>query len=340
MVYKLTTNRVWRSYRGGSRIDRLLGSGSGEDGFFPEDWVASTVLAKNPGEHPADEGLSRTADGDYLRDIIAKDPQAALGQGMLQKYGPNMSILVKLLDSAQRLAVQVHPTNEFAMERFASPFGKTESWYVIAADEGAHVFLGFKKGITRKAWMECFEKQDIAGMMNWLNKIDVHPGDCFLVKGGVPHAIGGGSLIVELQEPTDLVVRTERVTIAGVRLEGNALHAGLGYDGMFDCFDYDGMDAQEIREKYQAKPRRIDDFRSVILDMPVTDKFVMQQIVAPKPYSFNAQGKYAVAIVLEGNCEVGGVLAGPGCQLFITADHGDILVNPQGQAKLVVCMPN
>lgn len=117
MIDKLADNRVYRSYLGGSRIDEFLTGLPGKDGSYPEDWLASTVEAFNPGHEIPGEGLGRTVDGRLIRDLV-----------------PNgLPILVKLLDAAQRLVIQVHPTRTFARERWHSPVGKTESWYILKA---------------------------------------------------------------------------------------------------------------------------------------------------------------------------------------------------------------
>ena len=107
-------NRGWRCYTGGALLDAHLGHTSPADTHFPEDWLASCVLAVN-GEHAQgpEEGLSRireTGDrpGPLLRDAIATDPAAYLGDAR------EMSLLCKYLDSAVRLPIQCHPDREFA----------------------------------------------------------------------------------------------------------------------------------------------------------------------------------------------------------------------------------
>ena len=135
MIYKFKENRVWRAYTGGSRIDRFCGKEKCEDGRKPEEWLASTVEAFNPDRPVKGEGLSICTDGRVFRDILEEDPEKILGKTLAKKHKGKQSILVKLLDSAERLFIQCHPTVPFANEHFHSMFGKTECWYMIDCDE-------------------------------------------------------------------------------------------------------------------------------------------------------------------------------------------------------------
>jgi mannose-6-phosphate isomerase len=131
LIYKLKLNRVWRSYLGGANADKLYGGSEGSISCFPEEWVASAITAYNPGRNVENEGLSVTENKELLKNIINNNPEAILGKEQYKKYGNNISILLKLLDSAERLVIQAHPTVSFALEHFGSNFGKTECWYFL-----------------------------------------------------------------------------------------------------------------------------------------------------------------------------------------------------------------
>ncbi len=97
-----------------------------------------------------------------------------------------------------------------------SAFGKTESWYILGGreinGEKSAIYLGFREGVTEEIWKELFLKQDIQGMLSNLHRFEVNPGDAFIIYGGVPHAIGSGCFLMEVQEPTDYTMRVEKVT--------------------------------------------------------------------------------------------------------------------------------
>ncbi len=288
MIYKLQENRAFRSYIGGSRIDKLRSKAECVSGNFPEDWTASTVRAFNPGREDIVEGYGKTEDGIYIKNLIKEE----------------MPILVKLLDSDERLVIQAHPTREFAKEHMSSNVGKAECWYFIDADETAHVYAGFKEGITREKWIELFEKQDTDGMLDCLHRFDVKVGDCIFIPGGLPHAIGGGCLMIELQEPSDLMVIPEKTTPSGRVLADAKLHCGLGFEKMFDVFDYVGYSDEEIRKKLMPQKYVLSENVTEIVGKNMTDIFTMVEICGDTVYRHDS--KYAVIIVTDGTVSING----------------------------------
>ncbi len=260
---KLEPTRAWRTYNGGKMLDILHGVEEPADSHFPEEWIISTVAARNPGrEEFTGEGLSRLeGSGFLLTDLIASCPTQMLGTRHVNAVGENMGVLVKLLDAAERLTVQVHPDKEHAMKLLGSKFGKTECWHIIDGrtvnGEPPHVYLGFKPGITRERWKSLFEIQDVKAMLDCLHKLYVKPGETYLVEGGVPHAIGAGCFMVEIQEPTDYTIRFERVMPSGGRNTDEMCHLGMGFEGMYDCFRYEGFTKEQALAKWKIERREI-----------------------------------------------------------------------------------
>lgn len=165
-------------------------------------------------------------------------------------YGGQLGVLVKALDSSERLTIQVHPDRRAAQKLFQSAFGKTEAWYILGGrvinGEDPYILYGFKPGMTREKWEQLFWDQDIEGMLQSLNKIKVEPGQVFIVEGGMPHAIGSGCFLLEIQEPTDYTIRVERMTPSGREIAEFMCHQGIGFDRMFDCFHYDVYTEEEV----------------------------------------------------------------------------------------------
>lgn len=256
----LDSPRVWRTYVGGGNLETLHGR-SYENSQFPEEWIASVVEARNPGREHISEGLSKLPEyGDLsLRDLIRSEPAAWLGEGHIRRHGATPGVLVKLIDSAERLTLQVHPDRETARRLFDSPFGKTECWYILGGQgsDGSPpcIYLGFKPGITREIWEGLFQAQDIPGMLSRMHRIPVEPGQTILIQGGVPHAIGEGCLLTEIQEPTDYTIRVERTTPKGLAVSDALCHQGLGFQKMFDCFHFQGLTEEEVRANWIIPPQ-------------------------------------------------------------------------------------
>lgn len=322
MILRFLENRVWRAYYGGERLDAFEGKTECVRGRRPEEWIASTVTAFNADRPGEQEGISVCLDGQPFDRVLLENREKLLGGEEA------MSILVKLLDAGERLVIQCHPTVPFAKKYWHKPFGKTECWYILSAEEDAHVYLGFREGITREHWKDLFEKQDIPGMLSCLHRHPVKPGNLYFVDGGVPHAIGGGCLMVELQEPSDLMVIPERVTPSGVVLADEKLHGGIGFEKMWDCFSYDGMSQEEIRRKYFRHVLPRENELCNVVDSSLTDRFAMQLLHVTRSTDTDFGGRYAVGVVIEGS----GMVSEGGRQLpvrksdsfFISADTGPL----------------
>lgn len=335
MLVRLRPHRVRRTYLGGERLDALYGVSPPGPPRFPEAWVASvTDTYEQTGE-----GLSAVEDGRYLKDVLAEDPEAWLGEKGAGD-AVRLPFLLKLLDSAERLVIQAHPTRAFAKQYMHSDYGKAECWYVLESGRDAYVYLGFKKGVTRAAWEALFHSQDIAGMLDCLHKLPVRAGDMLFVDGGVPHAIGPGCFLAELQEPTDLMVVTERRTPSGVVLPEQRIHGGLGLEKMFDLFDYTGYNEEEISRKYRITPRKINEHVTERIYPGVTDCFRMSSLDVRGACSYETEG-YAVLLVLSGTGTVadenGEYPVGAGAQLFVGAATRRLKL--RGTISMLVCRP-
>ena len=220
-VEALPANQPETFYRGAGRIAAFRNVP--ELPRRPEDWVGSTTSRFGL----APSGLSALPDGRLLADAIAADPLWWLGPDRV-----DTGVLVKLLDAGQRLPLHAHPDRRFATEHLASPYGKTEAWVIVSARPDAYVHLGFDRDVSSEELAKWVADQDSAGMLAATNRIPVAAGDAILCPAGLPHAIGDGILLVEVQEPTDFSVLLE---YSNFGLPDG--HLGLGYDLALSCVD-------------------------------------------------------------------------------------------------------
>jgi len=315
MIARLKPNRVRRTYLGGGRIDAFTGFRTVADGALrPEDWMASTTTAYNGTVEIDGEGLGETEDGRLVRDVAG-----------------TMPILVKLLDSDERLVIQAHPTVPFARARMNSPVGKTECWYFLPGTApDACVYLGFRPGITRAAWQRAFEAQD--GLIEMLHRVPVKAGDFVFVDGGVPHAIGAGCFMIELQEPSDLMVVAERLTPSGRRIPDGKIFGGLDYEGMLDVYDYYGLSFEDLCAKYVRRGETCSAAAVRILGPELTDKFEMWRLTDGAKLALDGAG--AVAVVTDGTGTLNGVVVRKGDRLVF---RGEAAVAVAGAVETVVC---
>lgn len=350
---KLNAARAWRTYFGGKMIEELHGNTDAEDTHFPEEWIISTVCAKNAGrEHIKDEGLSYLEDEKIsLKEIIESEPEKALGKAHYARFGCSTGVLVKLLDAAERLGIQAHPNKKKARLYFDSDYGKTECWHIIDKREIDGVkpclYMGFKEGVTPQLWREVFDKQDIPRMLDCLNRFDVEVGDTFLIKGGMPHAIGAGCFLVEIQEPTDYTLRTERVTPSGLEISEQACHYGIGFDKMFDCFEYDCVSAQNADSL--KTPEKLlnsaDGYTlSEVIGYAETDCFRLRKLTLDGEYTLDLGGVYCGLYVLDGEgefvCECGHQTVKKAEQYFVPADTKKLTIKNTSDKPMTILISN
>jgi mannose-6-phosphate isomerase len=128
------------------------------------------------------------------------DPGKKIGEVWFEA---DLPLLVKFVFTSERLSVQVHPDDAFAAAHEKS-LGKTEMWYVLRADPGAQLALGFRESITRERLRESALSGEIENLLNW---VDVKQGDAFFVPAGTVHAIGAGLALCEVQQQSDITYR-------------------------------------------------------------------------------------------------------------------------------------
>lgn len=167
-------------------------------------------LALPPGSPPIGEAWLTARDASTSLDetlgaLIARDHDAWLGRSIGQPHpeAPVCPLLLKLLFTSERLSVQVHPDDEYAMREHGL-LGKTEAWHVLAAEEGASIGLGFTRTLTHDEAREAAVSGAIEGLLDWRT---VHAADTFLVPARTVHALGPGLTIVEVQEYSDITYR-------------------------------------------------------------------------------------------------------------------------------------
>lgn len=143
--------------------------------------------------------------GQTLADLAAAHGAALLGRKSVQKTGSRFPLLIKLLDCADWLSIQVHPNDEQAVQLEApGVFGKTEAWHTLEADPGARVIAGVQPGVTPRALAQAIRDGTIEGMAQYLS---LQRGDTLFMRPGTLHALGPGLLIYEVQQTSDLTYR-------------------------------------------------------------------------------------------------------------------------------------
>ena len=313
--FKFKNNRVWRVYKGGALIDKTRGAPDPKDDLFPEDWIASTVLANNPQRNLPNEGLSVALlpEGERMfADILSERAAECLGEAHSTRYGSSTAFLTKLLDSATRLPLQAHPDDDAARRLYASEFGKTEAWIVIETRviDGVEPYLimGFGENLD----VETFKKESIRGDMpkslEMTHRHLVKPGDVFILKGGLVHAIGPGVMMMEIMQPTDLVVQPEAFC-DGQPLTMSERFGDASPEKALEVFDFTPKTAERVLEECRLNPKTVVDDDQAKLETLIDENeigfFGASRLVLDGEFE-SERGRDAceVGVVIDGECEL------------------------------------
>ncbi|MBQ9860061.1 MAG: class I mannose-6-phosphate isomerase [Clostridia bacterium] len=293
-------NRVGRVYTGGKLFAGFFGD-EAEDGFLPEEWIASAVKALNKNPVGEKEGVSKIKGSDmYFDDLLEQYPLEMLGSSR------KMRILVKILDSAVRLPAQAHPDKTFSRTHFHSEYGKTESWIVLDTRPGAKIYFGFKDGVDKESFMAAIDESetDKDAMERLMEYTEPQVGDVYLIPAKTVHAIGAGCLILEVQEPTDFTIQPEHWCDA-YKLNEQEMYIGLSKETAVDCFRF------EKAPDTRLTPTVVSNADGVRVERVIgeadTDCFIINRItVNGGKQVLSVEESYGVYIVTHGDGELTG----------------------------------
>jgi mannose-6-phosphate isomerase len=353
-LLKLSPNRVRRNYRGGKLLDHMAGVEFPADGNRPEDWIASTVTAVNPGlENIPDEGLSEiltTSGKVLLKDLFAEYGEFYLGRRHLEKSGYDTGFLVKYLDASMRLHIQAHPTASFAQKYLGTRWGKLETYIILEVrdEHPGEILLGFQHAPTEEEWLKIVVEQDMEAMHACFTPVKVKPGEVWVVPGGLPHAIGAGVMVIEVMEPSDLVVRCE-FEREGIIVPPRARFMEKEPGFALKIFDYTSYNEDAIRRKCMITPETVSLSECIKEDILIsssqTDCFKIRRLRVSDTVQYDHKNILQIAIVTRG---AGTIIGGneaievkPYDRFLIAAAAGSITVSPAtADMEMVLCEPN
>ncbi len=184
--------RLW----GGTKLKDVFGKTIPSE-LTGESWELSAV----PGD--VSQVANGTLKGTSLQFLIDTYQADLLGNSVLERFGNEFPILIKFIDAKQDLSVQLHPNDELAKRRHNS-FGKTEMWYIMDADPGAQLIVGFNRDVEKEEYRKSLEKNTLLELLNYEK---VEEGDTYFINTGKIHAIGAGVLLAEIQQTSDVTYR-------------------------------------------------------------------------------------------------------------------------------------
>ena len=210
-------DKIW----GGNKLREILNKKTSRDSVG-ESWEISGV----------EGAISVVANGDdkglRLTELIAKYKGDLVGNKIYNKFGDEFPLLIKFIDAKTDLSVQLHPNNKLARQRHNS-FGKNEMWYVMQADPGSKLNIGFNKELDKLEYLEYLEKSKITELLNFE---EVEKGDSIFINTGKVHSIGGGILLAEIQQTSDITYRIYDWNRKDNEGQSRELHTALALDAI------------------------------------------------------------------------------------------------------------
>ena len=225
--------------------------------------------------------------GRDLISVISEYPKEILGKAVNEKYHGQLPLLVKFIDAKKDLSIQVHPNDEMAMLEHGK-MGKSEMWYIIKADEGAHLYAGFKDKISPYEYQKRVEDGSITEVRA---DHQVKAGDVFYLPAGRVHAICGGIMLAEVQQSSDVTYRIYDYNRPGLDGKPRQLHTDLASKAL----DY------HVEANYRTEYNTTGDSAIQIIDSPYFDVRVME---ISKPFHRNLlkYDSFIITMCIKGDC--------------------------------------
>lgn len=226
-------DKIW----GGNKIKSVLGIDFAPLPNCGEAWVLSGVDGNQTGI------VNGFLAGNDLNELVEVYMGDLVGDKVYERFGDEFPILVKFIDAADYLSIQVHPDDELAAKRNIG-YGKSEMWYIIDADPGAELISGFSKKVDQQTYLKHLNDKNLKQI---LNAEKVAAGDVFYMPAGRVHALGPGIFLAEIQQTSDTTYRIydwDRVDSEGKSRE-------LHIEEALDAIDFNVYD--DYKSQYQHK---------------------------------------------------------------------------------------
>jgi mannose-6-phosphate isomerase len=300
---------VW----GGRRLAEVLDKPLPGAEPFGESWDVS-----DHGSHRSVVATGPHA-GRTLRDLMELDRLSLLGPAAARHE--TFPWLVKFLDAADWLSVQVHPDEEKVKRHWPGEGPKTEAWFVIDAAPGSRIYAGLLPGVDEDRLRHALAQGTVA---ECLHSFEPRSGDCLFLPAGTVHAVGGGVLMAEVQQTSDATFRLFDWNRRDARGNARKLHI----EEAIACIDW---------ERGPVHPRRAA-ARDVLVECPY---FVLEYRRARAAFPCAGSGRLQLLIALRGRGQLGSEPVRPGEAWVLPAVTPETICSPEGSLEVLICtLPN
>lgn len=227
--------------------------------------------------------------------------------------------LIKLIDAAHNLSVQVHPSDEYALEK-EGQYGKTEMWYVLDAKENSGIYYGFKKEISKSEFKERIENNNLLEVLNF---VPAKKGDCFFIPSGTIHAIGEGLLIAEIQQNSNVTYRVYDYGRKGNDGKPRELHVDKALEV---------ANLTPVQDNFNKKVSLLDGGK--LTHLAKCDYFDVSHLEINGEYKSKPKDSFVAVLIISGKGKIEGMPFGKNSTFFIPADYGEYTLNGDFEALI------
>lgn len=227
--------------------------------------------------------------GMTVNELVALKGAPLMGRRVYEQFGNEFPLLIKFIDAHQDLSIQVHPDEEMA-QRIHGGHGKTEMWYVLRTEPGAHLYSGLSKAITPEEYGRRIAEGSIVDV---LADHKIAPGDVFFLPAGRVHAICGGTYLAEIQQTSDLTYRIFDYNRPGADGKPRQLHTDLARQAI----DY------KVYDDYKASYEPVPDKAVELVSCPYFTTSVLD-LSKPLGMDLSMLDTFVVVMCLEGSGEI------------------------------------
>ena len=293
-------DKIW----GGNKVKSVLGIDFSPLPNCGEVWVMSGVEENQTGI------VNGFLAGNELNELVEIYMGDLVGDAVYERFGNEFPILVKFIDAADYLSIQVHPDDELAAKRGIG-YGKSEMWYIIAADPGSELINGFNRKVDKDTYLKHLENKSLR---NILNVEKVSKGDVFYIPAGRVHALGPGTFLAEIQQTSDTTYRIydwDRVDKEGKTRE-------LHVEEALDAIDFNVYD--DYKSKYEAKENGT---ANLVTSPFFTTNLIKLDTALAKDYS--ELDSFVIYVCVKGSVTV---VHGGETELKVNISQGEALLIP------------
>jgi len=263
--------------------------------------------------------------GNNLEELVEVYMGDLVGDHVFEEFGQEFPLLIKFIDANDVLSIQVHPDDEMSKERH-NAFGKTEMWYVIEADKGAELIVGFNQEVDKAKYVAKLEEGKLEDI---LNNEPVEKGSCFFIPAGRVHAIGKGILLAEIQQTSDVTYRMYDWNRTDDQGNPRELHTDLAVDAIDYSFE------KKYRTDYETE---INKTKELVRCPYFTTNTLEFDQSCEKDYS--ALDSFVIYMCMEGDFTIeseGGVSTSvvKGESVLIPASLDSITLKPKGNTQIL-----